>query len=56
MNWVENGVAPNTILATKSLPDGSTESRPLCPYPAEAKYIGSGSTNDAANFVCSASP
>jgi hypothetical protein len=56
VNWVENGVAPNTILATKSLPDGSTESRPLCPYPAEAKYIGSGSTNDAANFVCSASP
>lgn len=30
-----------------------TESRPLCPYPLVAKYKGSGSTDDAANFVCS---
>ena len=56
VNWVENGVAPDTLLATKSLPGGVTESRPLCPYPAMAKYIGSGDTNDAANFVCSTTP
>jgi len=56
VNWVENGVAPDTLLATKSLPGGVTQSRPLCPYPAMAKYIGSGDTNDAANFVCSTTP
>jgi hypothetical protein len=26
--------------------------RPLCPYPQEAVYTGTGSINDAANFVC----
>jgi feruloyl esterase len=28
--------------------------RPLCPYPQVAKYRGTGSTDDAANFVCTA--
>jgi feruloyl esterase len=27
-------------------------SRPLCPHPQVARYKGSGSTNDAANFAC----
>jgi Tannase and feruloyl esterase len=31
-----------------------TRSRPLCQYPLVAKYKGTGSTDDAANFVCSA--
>jgi hypothetical protein len=26
--------------------------RPLCPHPKEAVYTGSGSIDDAANFVC----
>ena len=26
--------------------------RPLCPHPHVANYKGSGSTNDASNFVC----
>jgi hypothetical protein len=52
VNWVENGVAPKTILATRSLPNGSTRTRPLCPYPTTAQWSGSGSTDDAANFVC----
>jgi feruloyl esterase len=26
--------------------------RPLCAHPAEAKYRGSGSIDDAASFVC----
>jgi feruloyl esterase len=26
--------------------------RPLCPYPAYARYTGSGSLEDSANFVC----
>jgi hypothetical protein len=27
-------------------------SRPLCAYPATAKWMGRGSTDDAANFAC----
>jgi hypothetical protein len=52
--WVEKGVAPGTIIATKL--DGpshkATMTRPLCPYPQASKYKGSGDTNDAANFSC----
>ena len=52
VDWVEKGVAPSRVLATRTLPDGSTRSRPLCAYPKTARYSGSGSTDDAANFVC----
>jgi hypothetical protein len=54
VNWVENGVAPETILATNTAgtPPVVTRSRPLCPYPQTAIYSGSGSINDAANFHC----
>jgi feruloyl esterase len=45
--WVENGKAPDRIIASKP---GRT--RPLCPYPQTAVYKGSGSTDDASNFVC----
>ncbi len=52
--WVEEGKAPDTILATRRDQSGAvTRSRPLCAYPLVAKYKGSGSTDDAANFVCS---
>ncbi len=49
--WVERGQAPATIIATKA---SSPLSRPLCPYPLEAKYKGSGDTNDPVNFECAA--
>ena len=54
VNWVENGKAPETILATitAGTPPAVTRSRPLCPYPQTAIYNGSGSTDDAANFHC----
>jgi feruloyl esterase len=51
--WVEQGKAPEKIIATKHKSDGQPErTRPLCPYPMAAKYSGSGSTDDAANFSC----
>jgi hypothetical protein len=31
---------------------GVKRTRPLCPYPEAAAYSGSGSIDDAANFVC----
>jgi len=54
--WVEKGVAPNKIIATKYVHNkpayGILRTRPLCPYPQIAVWTGKGSTNDAANFVC----
>jgi len=52
VNWVEKGVAPNTILASRKRQDGAELTRPLCRYPTTAKWTGKGSTDDAANFTC----
>jgi len=52
--WVEKGTAPEQILASR-VRDGKVDrTRPLCPYPLVATYKGTGSTDDAANFVCKA--
>jgi hypothetical protein len=51
VDWVEAGKAPDRILASKTIP-GGMRTRPLCPYPAQARWNGRGSTDDAANFVC----
>jgi feruloyl esterase len=54
--WVEQGVAPNRIVGAKFVNDdpeqGIARTRPLCPWPQMARYTGSGSIDDAANFVC----
>ncbi|HTY93837.1 MAG TPA: tannase/feruloyl esterase family alpha/beta hydrolase [Steroidobacteraceae bacterium] len=55
VKWVEKGVAPETITASRSA-NGTTQTRPLCPYPAEARWKGTGSTDDAANFECAVVP
>jgi len=52
VDWVENGVAPDTILATRNLGGGAVRTRPLCAYPKTAVWTGSGSTDDAASFAC----
>lgn len=56
--WVEKGIAPSEILATKFEDDDPSKgvkfTRPLCPYPQVAKFKGNGDPNDAANFVCAA--
>ncbi len=50
--WKEQGKAPEQIAASR-VRDGKVDrTRPLCPYPEIAKYKGSGSTDDAANFSC----
>ena len=54
-NWREKGEAPDRIVASRSPGLGRAEmTRPLCPYPQVAKYTGTGSTDDAQNFICSA--
>ena len=56
VEWVEQGVAPTRIIATKYVNDnpaqGTQMTRPLCAYPQEARYLGSGDPTSAANFVC----
>ena len=53
IDWVENGKAPDTLLAVRHDQTGaSVRSRPLCQYPLVARYTGQGSTDDAATFVC----
>ena len=48
--WVENGKAPVTIPAAKVVNGVTVRTRPLCQYPKEAVYKGSGSTDEASNF------
>jgi feruloyl esterase len=52
--WVENGVAPDRVLAAHAVNGVVDRLRPLCPYPQVAVYRGKGDTNDAANFECRA--
>jgi hypothetical protein len=47
--WVDQGLPPNRIIATKFADDIPANgdvafTRPLCPYPQVAKYKGSGNT------------
>jgi feruloyl esterase len=53
-DWVEQGKAPEQIVASRVRQGKVDRTRPLCPYPQEAVYKGSGSTDDAANFACRA--
>jgi hypothetical protein len=54
--WVEKGVAPNAIVATRYVDDnpakGARMTRPLCAYPEVAVYKGNGDSNDSASFDC----
>jgi tannase/feruloyl esterase len=53
-HWVEKGVAPGTLIATRYADEEHTKTemmRPLCPYPQAAKYRG-GEVNKAASFEC----
>jgi len=55
--WVEEGVAPNQIVAAKWKMDlnrdsGIARTRLLCAWPRVARHRGSGSVDEAESFVC----
>jgi len=50
-DWVESGHAPQRIVVSNP-PGAPARTRPLCPYPQEAKYSGKGSTDDEQSFQC----
>jgi len=55
VDWVEKGVAPASIPASARAGSDAPwpgRTRPLCPYPQQARYTGSGSLEDAKNFRC----
>jgi feruloyl esterase len=50
--WVEHGRAPERIVASKLSGGNVVRTRPICAYPQAAKYKGTGSIDEAENFVC----
>jgi feruloyl esterase len=53
IKWVEEGAAPEKIVASRFDASGNlVRQRPVCPYPAQAVYQGSGDINSAASFAC----
>ena len=50
--WAEQKKAPEQIPAAHLTNGKVDRTRPLCAYPQEAKYMGTGNTDDAANFTC----
>ncbi|HTV18375.1 MAG TPA: tannase/feruloyl esterase family alpha/beta hydrolase, partial [Polyangiaceae bacterium] len=50
--WVEAGVAPDHLVAQVN----PTRTRKVCMYPNTPRYLGSGSTDDEANFACDQQP
>jgi feruloyl esterase len=57
--WVEHGVPPTRVIATKYVNDDPTQGiafqRPLCLYPAYSEYEG-GTTTSATSFACKPAP
>jgi feruloyl esterase len=52
--WVEQGKAPEQVIASHTQNGVVDRTRPLCQYPQVARYKGAGSIDDAANFTCAA--
>jgi feruloyl esterase len=50
--WREQGKAPASIIATHWTYGKLDRSRPLCPFPQVAKYVGAGDIDDAPYFAC----
>ena len=51
-HWVEQGQAPERIVAAHQTQGRVDRTRPLCAYPQVARYDGAGSIDEAANFSC----
>ncbi len=50
--WVEHGKAPDVIQAS-TRPESPVQHRlPLCPYPQQARYRGTGEITDPSNWSC----
>jgi feruloyl esterase len=52
MKWVEADTAPERIEASRVVGGKVVRTRPLCAYPQVARYQGTGSIDESANFAC----
>lgn len=56
VSWVENGTAPEKIVATQYINDDPSEgvamTRPMCVWPKVATYDGDGDPLDTSSFEC----
>jgi feruloyl esterase len=52
VKWVESSTPPERIEASRVTAGKVVRTRPLCGYPLVARYKGSGSIDEAGNFVC----
>ncbi|MCO8170734.1 tannase/feruloyl esterase family alpha/beta hydrolase [Pseudomonas sp. 21LCFQ02] len=50
-DWQDHNTPPQQLIATGNAFPG--RSRPLCPYPLEARYSGQGDMQNAESFTCS---
>jgi len=50
--WVDRKQAPERVIATRIEGGRIVRTRPLCAWPASARYSGAGSIDEAASFVC----
>jgi feruloyl esterase len=55
-HWVEKGIAPERVIASKNEGGKVVRTRPLCAYPLRAVYNGTGSIDEEKNFTCSKVP
>ncbi|MBO2446796.1 tannase/feruloyl esterase family alpha/beta hydrolase [Actinomadura barringtoniae] len=51
VRWVENGQAPAKVIAEQRDAGKVVATRPVFAYPERARYLGTGSIDDARNFV-----
>lgn len=52
IKWVETGAAPEKIVASRFSGSTLVRQRPVCPYPAQAVYLGVGNVDSADSFTC----
>jgi feruloyl esterase len=52
VDWVEQGRAPASMVASKLSEGKVTMTRPVCAWPQVVRYKGRGDTNSAASFIC----
>jgi hypothetical protein len=50
VNWLENGIKPGSLIGSSTTSLART--RPICRYGEVARYVGTGSIDDANNFTC----
>ncbi len=56
VDWVEKGIEPGALIGSRNANVDANypyaRTRPICPYPEVARYSGTGSIDEADNFIC----